>query len=102
MGKSACPIRHSVYKPFDAGNVMNTFGRLNLRAMTPIDAGSVCKESLLRLVMEIHECKANGNVDCARKTSESARNYLEKAIRMDSDAFASSKCHELSSIAGME
>lgn len=70
--------------------------------MSPVDAGSICKESLLRLVMEAHECKASGVDDCTELLKQNARKYVEKAIHVDPGTFGSSKCKELFSIAGMD
>lgn len=96
-------FRCSIYKPCSQISIaMEQFSRLNLKAMSPVNPEVVCKESMLRLIMEIHDCKASGASNCLQSASESAKKYLEKAIRMDSSAFAFSKCKELASIAEID
>ena len=76
--------------------------KLTLKAIPPVDGGAICKESLLQLVIDVYDCKANGKGNCETVARENAAKYLQKAIKLDASAFSSRKCKELLSIAGME
>lgn len=81
---------------------MKPIARFSLKAISPVNPEIVCKEALLRLVIKARDCKASGRTDCLVEATINAKKHLEQAFKMDSSAFAFSKCKELASIAEID